>query len=105
MSRGNEGLRVVASKDRFGYLSRPTAVMIEVHSDPDTHAITWTWKPPGGLRAVGRRLPADQGRVSAFLEKQTEPVSLRTIENAGLGKSRKGWIRKAVEANPPPRAT
>ena len=100
MSRGNEGLlRVVASKDRFGYLSRPTAVMIEVHSDPDTHAITWTWKPPAASERSedGFRPTVLMGRVSAFLEKQTEPVSLRTIENAGLGKSRE-WIRKAVEA-------
>jgi hypothetical protein len=48
LSRGTSGtFRITTHKDRPGYLPRPRAAELELASDPDTHTITWTFKPAG----------------------------------------------------------
>src|SRR5262249_48827941 len=46
VSRGGDGLiRIDTHKDRPGWLTRPSAAELELRSDPDTHALTWTFQP------------------------------------------------------------
>ena len=76
MSRGTSGLiKVTTHKDRPAWLPRPRTGDLELRSDPTTHAISWSLRPPsdetgGGWmapdRAHGTRLqvPRTAGRRS-----------------------------------------
>jgi hypothetical protein len=73
LQRGGAGLvKVTTHKDRLGHLPRPTAALIRLESDPDTHAITWTiehetaddahgegWRPTVLMERISRRLEED----------------------------------------------
>lgn len=42
-ARGRTGLaRIITHKDRLGHLPRPRAAELELRSDPDTGAVSWT---------------------------------------------------------------
>lgn len=98
LARGGQGLvKVHVHKDRPGFLHRPHAAEIALTSDPDTHRITWEVRPAANEPGDTFRPTVLMQRVSAFLQEQTEPVSLTTVENNVQGKSR-DWIRKAVQA-------
>jgi Fe2+ transport system protein FeoA len=99
-SRGGKGLaRLRVQKDREGALKRPIAAELELVSDADTGAITWTfkeastatpedgdaWKPTELMR-----------RVFEFLKAQAGPVSRSTIERGVSGRT--VWVRRAVDA-------
>lgn len=100
LSRGTTGLfKLVTHKDRAGRLSRPTAAILELTSEPETHEISWTWK--SGTVSAGdadiSRPTKLMKRVSDYLESQPDPVSLREVEDSVRGKSRES-LRLAVEA-------
>lgn len=45
LHRGADGLiRISTHKDRPGWLDRPSAAELALHSDPETHAITWAFR-------------------------------------------------------------
>jgi AAA domain len=94
--RGRNGLvKITTMKDRFGWLPRPGACEIELRSDSDTGAIAWTIGASAADDGDGWRPTELMQRVSDFLELQSEPVSLNTIETTVKG--RRDWIRRAVE--------
>jgi hypothetical protein len=94
--RGRTGLiRVTTHKDRFGYLPRPRAAELELHSDPDTFAVTWQFKA-ADQAGEDWRPTALMEKVSRFLEGQTEPVSRKTIETNVTGKAE--YVRAAMDA-------
>src|SRR3954447_19138629 len=46
LSRGGRGLiRITTQKDPPGHLTRPHPAELELVSEPDTHAISWTFRP------------------------------------------------------------
>lgn len=100
VTRGRSArVRITTHKDRHGWLSRSTAAVVELHSDPATHALTWTFEP-GDETATDTdsgawRPTALMERVSRYLEVQPEPVTRNTIEAAvkGTGKH----IRQAID--------
>lgn len=98
LSRGKTGVVTIAThKDRPGWLTRPRAAELEFRSDPDTHALSWTFTTAAAGQDDGGWKPTIlMGRVSSFLAEQPDPVSLRVVEDSVKGKSR-DWIRKAVE--------
>jgi hypothetical protein len=88
LARGGLGLyKLTTHKDRGGWLPRPRAGELELRSDPETHAISWTFKPPAeGEAERGFRPTALMERVSRYVELQSEPVSRTGIEEAVTGK-------------------
>jgi hypothetical protein len=96
--RGREGLvRIRTNKDRAGHLLRPAAAELVLRSDPETHAISWEFREPLEQEGEGEafRPTGLMERVSVFLEKQTEPVSRRTIETNVKGKT--DYVRRAID--------
>jgi hypothetical protein len=89
ISRGHDGLaRIVTHKDRFGFLARPRAGELELRSDPDTHAITWTFQPASEEtdNTDDWRPTALMEKVSNYLRRQQAPVSRSTISRDVTGK-------------------
>lgn len=99
LHRGGDSLiRITTHKDRPGHLDRPVAAELSLLSDPDTHQISWTFRPPANEQAPDAWRPTVlMQRVSAFLEHQSEPVSRRTVEENVKGKSRT-FLRQAMDA-------
>lgn len=99
LSRGGQGLvKVTTHKDRPGFLTRPTAAMLELASAPDTHSITINHRDPNPTDEEGTFQPTTlMERISHYLERQPEPVSRTNIETNVKGKSAE-WIRKALDA-------
>jgi hypothetical protein len=94
--RGRTGLiRVSTHKDRFGYLSRPRAAELELHSDPDTNAVTWQFKEADQSGDPFRPTTLMQ-RVSRYLEGRVGAASRNEIESGVTGK--RDGIRAAVNA-------
>lgn len=95
LTRGGTGLiKVRVHKDRGGFLVRPYAAELTIHSDPDTHALTWTladpttgddWQPTALMESVSRHLEA-----------QDEPASKSAVERAVKGQAK--WKRQAIDA-------
>jgi hypothetical protein len=99
LHRGTSGLvRILTHKDRPGHLDRPRAGEIELHSDPDTHRITWAFKPAskdsGDSDSGGFRPTILMDRMLAHLEQQSEPVSCNAAATA-VGGQRK-WTLEAI---------
>jgi len=99
LSRGGTGLiKVTTHKDRGAFLSRPTAAMLELASDPATHSITIIHRDPNPTDEEGTFQPTTlMERISQYLEQQPEPVSRTNIETNVKGKSAE-WLRKAIDA-------
>jgi hypothetical protein len=99
LSRGTDGLIVVHThKDRPGWLRRPRAAEIEIHSHETTHALTWTIRPAttAGSTDDDWRPTHLMAKVSTWVATQPAPVSKNQIEKAGLGKAQ--YVRQAVDA-------
>jgi AAA domain len=97
LGRGGDGLaKIHTHKDRPGWLRRPIAAELELHSHPDTHAITWTLREPTATAGDDFRPTALMEKVSRFLEQQAEPVSRNAVEKAKLGRIE--YVRKAMDA-------
>jgi hypothetical protein len=96
LTRGGHGLyRITTHKDRAGWLPRPRAGEFELRSDPETHAISWTFRPPAEDAADGFRPTVLMERVSRYIEQQVEPVSRKAIEADVTGK--RARLRLAVD--------
>jgi hypothetical protein len=97
LTRGGHGVyRIVTHKDRGGWLPRPRAAELELRSDSDTHAITWTFREPLTESDDGWQPTVLMEKVSRWLEQQDEPKSRNEVESANLGKSR-DYVRKAMD--------
>jgi hypothetical protein len=98
LSRGGHGLyKLRVHKDRSGWLRRPTWGELELHSDPETHAIASEFRPaPEDMETPAEFRPTHlMERVSRFLELQSEPVSLTTTETSVTGMTK--WVRVAID--------
>jgi hypothetical protein len=96
LHRGAEGLITFTThKDRPGHLARPNPATLELRSDPDTHAITWTFRPATPASADDWRPTVLMEKVSRHLEQQTEPISRSAITTSVTGK--KDFILKAID--------
>jgi AAA domain-containing protein len=96
LHRGSAGLiKIHTHKDRPAYLQRPTAAELQLESDADTHAITWTFRPPAETTSNGFRPTVLMERVSQFLLKQTEPVSRNVVEKGVTGEGT--YVRLAMD--------
>jgi hypothetical protein len=99
LGRGRTGLvKIVTHKDRFGYLPRPRAAELELRSDRETHAITWTWREPEDEDPAGDTWRPTQlmQRVSEYLAAQGEPVSRNAVEKNVTGQGK--YLRQAIDA-------
>jgi hypothetical protein len=87
IKRGGRGLyKIVTHKDRFGHLNRPRAADLELRSDPDTHAISWTFRQPEPTTETTAWQPTHlMEKVSRFLEKQADEVTRGRVETASSG--------------------
>jgi hypothetical protein len=96
LTRGGSGLvKVTAHKDRGAYLNRPTALMVELESDPDTHAITITYKAPEAMQDGPVKHTIYAERVSKALEANDgQPMSQRQLVDACQGGT--DYIRDAA---------
>lgn len=99
ISRGTTGLyKIVTHKDRGGYLKRGRLADLELESDPETNAISWTLKTPDTASdEEGHFRPTHlMEKVSRHLELQHEPVTRTSIYET-LGGT-KDYVLKAVTA-------
>lgn len=98
LSRGGVGLvKITVHKDRPGFLQRPTAAVFELHSHPDTHAITWISRDPHPTdENTGEFRPTVlMEKVSRFLAEQHSPVPRSTVEDSVKGKA--SALRQALD--------
>ena len=96
LSRGGTGLiRVTVHKDRPGHLTRPAAVEIELHSDPDTHRITWEIKQASAGGDDDFRPTVLIDRVLDYLDRNPEPISRSALANVVQGN--REWLLRGVE--------
>lgn len=95
LTRGTSGLvKVRVHKDRPGFLHRPHPAEIALSSDPDTHAITWDIRAATETTS-GWQPTVIMGKVSTFLEQQTDPVSRNNVERSLGGTAQ--WVRRAMD--------
>jgi hypothetical protein len=97
ITRGTHGLVAFTThKDRPGWLSRPRAAELELHSDPGTHAITWAFRTAIDQThaADGWRPTVLMQRVSEYLERQSDGVPVTAIYRDVKGK--RDYLRDAV---------
>ena len=96
LTRGGRGVvKIATHKDRGGWLPRPRAAELELRSDPETHAISWTFRTPAEETHDGFRPTVLMERVSRYLELQAEPVSMNAVEQSVTGNG--VYIRLAVQ--------
>lgn len=98
LNRGGRGLyKITTHKDRPAHLPRPTAAELDIRSDPNTHALTWTFRPHDDdtEHTDGWQPTRLMERVSRYLEIQAGPVSQRDIERDVSGKGK--YLREAVQ--------
>lgn len=97
INRGTTGLyKITTHKDRGGYLKRGTLANLELHSHPDTHAITWTFHP-------SEHSPGDEPwrptilmeRASRYLEDHPGPHSFNQVITGTKGKD--STLKQALE--------
>jgi hypothetical protein len=88
LRRGGNGLvKITTHKDRFGFLPRPYAAELHLVSDPDTHAITWTFQPATSSTGDTEWKPTGlMERVSRYLELAGTAQTRNTICDAVKGK-------------------
>jgi hypothetical protein len=99
LTRGGDALyKITTHKDRPGWLPRPRAGELELVSDPETHAITWTFKPPSSDAESGDgwRPTVLIDRVLEHVERYDyEPVSRSAL--AGAVHGRREYVLKAID--------
>jgi hypothetical protein len=98
LGRGGTGLiRIDTNKDRPGHLPRPHAAELELHSDPETHRITWTFRTPveAGPERDTWRPDVLIGRVREYLARNTDPISRSALANAVKGK--REYVLQAID--------
>jgi hypothetical protein len=98
LSRGHTGIvKVTVHKDRPGFLQRPTAVVFDLASDPDTHTIGWAARDPHPVdEETGMFRPTVlMEKVSRHLEQLTQPCSRNQIEEHVKGK--REYVRDAID--------
>jgi hypothetical protein len=97
LGRGGNGLfKAHIKKDRPAYLRAGGTREIEIHSHPETHAITWTIAETGTASSSEWQPTILMERVSEFLATQDEPVTRNTVERAVRGNSAK-YLRQAID--------
>ncbi len=99
ISRGKSGTyKIVTHKDRGGFLKRGTLANMELHSDPSTHAITWSFEAAEAHDEDHPFRPTKlMQKVSLYLELQPDRTASRNqIETEVEGRGE--WIRKAIDA-------
>lgn len=99
-ARGHDGLvRLRVHKDRAGWLPRPYAAELELHSDQATGAVTWEWRMPerdGTASDASHWQPTHlMERVSRQLEEWDEPANRNAIETAVGGNAK--FVRQAID--------
>jgi hypothetical protein len=96
ITRGGHGLyKIVTHKDRGGWLPRPRAAQLELHSDPDTHALTWTFKAAEDDTADEAWKPTVlMDRVLEYLS-HNPPTSRSALANAVPGK--RAYVLQAID--------
>jgi hypothetical protein len=96
--RGRTGLvRLRTKKDRLSRLPRPFACELELRSDPETDALTWTVREATDTESGEAFRPTTlMERVSRHLDQQAEPVSRNDIETTVKGKG--PYLRLAMDA-------
>lgn len=100
LHRGADGLITFTThKDRPAHLSRPRATELELRSDPDTHAITWTFREAGtaSTNEGGFRPTTLMEKVSRYLERQTEPIFRSKIAKPDAVSGKREWVLVAVD--------
>lgn len=97
IKRGSTGVyKVTTHKDRGGFLKRGKLADFELSSDPETHAITWAFKPATEVDEEHPFRPTiKMEQISHWLEKHSEPVPLGQIED-GVGGNRDAF-RQAIQ--------
>lgn len=97
LARGATGLaKITTHKDRPGWLPRPKAAELALSSDPDTHAITWEFRPAAGDPDQTFRPTVLMERVSAYVAAcNGELPSRNSIEENVKGK--RDYVRRAVD--------
>jgi hypothetical protein len=101
LHRGATGLvRIVTHKDRPGHLTRPAAAELELRSDPETHAISWTFQERSGTTpgTSGNdwRPTVLMDRVLEYVTRYPEPISRSALANAVQGK--REYVLRAIDA-------
>ena len=98
LKRGGRGLyKITTHKDRLGHLERPKAGELEIKSDPLTHGLTWSFRPPESTgEGVAWRPTVLMERVSTWLEGQADAVSRNEVEKNVTGEAR--YVRTALDA-------
>lgn len=96
LHRGGEGIvRIKTHKDRRGFLSRPNAAELHLRSDPDTHAISWSFEQASKDSTDDWRPTVLMQRIYEYVE-QNATASRNQIEKAVKGKST-DWKRTAMD--------
>lgn len=99
LTRGGSGMvKVHVHKDRPGFLQRPHAAIVELSSDPATHAISWHLRPADTTDPdTGEFKPTIyMEKVSRELERHPgEQRSQKQVEDAVSGRAT--LVRKALE--------
>ncbi|MDW8339734.1 MAG: hypothetical protein RMM28_11405, partial [Thermoleophilia bacterium] len=90
IKRGSTGIyRLTTHKDRGGFLKRGKLADLELHSDPETHAIRWELRAaPEVDREHPFRPTVKMEQVSRWLEKQLEERIPMSHVEAGVGGNR-----------------
>jgi hypothetical protein len=98
LTRGGSGLiKIRRHRDRPAWLRSPYVAELELHSDPETHAITWAWRTPSG-----EATDANAFRPTVLMERASEyvrlhePCSRNQVEKGIKGKST-DWKRTAMD--------
>jgi GNAT superfamily N-acetyltransferase len=96
--RGGRGLyRIVTHKDRLGHLPRPRAAELEFRSDPETHALSWTFRAPDPAADAAAWRPTNlMEKVSRYLEGASDAPTRNEIERNVPGTAR--YVRAAIDA-------
>lgn len=93
INRGGSGIiKITTRKDRPAHLPRPTAAILELRSDPKTHAITWEFLPPTGTASDQTAGQADIWRPTVLMQRVVEyvkthpPLKRSPLADAVMGK-------------------
>lgn len=97
IKRGAQGVyHIVTHKDRGGFLKRGRLADLHLSSHPDTHQITWEFRPAAETEDDRPQLPTIlMERASHYLESQTEPVTRNQIVLNTKGNAE--FVRAAID--------